>query len=435
MPKVSSPFSESFERCADGVARTVTVGSLSARSVVQVQGQSASPHDDWDRAILHGAKPDNSRLTTSGKEFVIGDLFCGAGGLSVGVRDACMAVGLKPSFAFGADQDQDALAVYSRNLHASSLLHKSISSLVDYAVDGQADSASFVYPPDVLEENLSPWVGKVDVLVAGPPCQGHSNLNNKTRREDPRNLLYLTVPALAVALGASAVIIENVPDVRQDSQSVFATTASLLRSEGYVVDHILMNANALGVPQTRKRLFLVGTRGPQLELKSAYRAFNRPERTIMFAIADLLDIVDGDFFDSTANVDPVSQSRIDYLFDHELYELPNTMRPDCHKDGHSYPSVYGRLREASPAGTITQGFNVIGRGRFIHPLRRRPITPHEAARLQGFPDSFEWHQANGLPWSRSTYAKLIGNAVPPVMGFVAMMAVLQSLSVGGKAGP
>ncbi len=355
------------------------------------------------------------------------DVFCGAGGLSQGVREACLALGLDSCVAFGADQDSEALSVFSENLRPSTATNRNISTLVDYAIDGQANSASFAYAPCLLDDSLSVWKSQLTVLVGGPPCQGHSNLNNKTRHEDPRNLLYLSVPALAVALDASAVIIENVLDVRQDKSSVFATAVSLLESEGYKVSNIKMSATALGVPQTRKRLFLVASKGKGLKLQEAYRACARPSRPLWFALEDLERVDNPDTFHSTSNVDAVSQSRIDYLFDHDFYELPNDMRPDCHKDGHSYPSVYGRLRKDQPAGTITQGFNTIGRGRFIHPTQRRPITPHEAARLQGFPDSYDWKHSRGQSWSRSTYAKLIGNAVPPVMGYVAMLAVLESL--------
>jgi DNA (cytosine-5)-methyltransferase 1 len=86
---------------------------------------------------------------------------------------------------------------------------------------------------------------------------------------------------------------------------------------------------------------------------------------------------------------PETQRRVDYLFDHDLFDLPNSERPPCHRDKmHTYNSVYGRLQWDRPAPTITGGFDTMGRGRFVHPRFRRPLTPREGARLQGFPDWF-----------------------------------------------
>ena len=73
-------------------------------------------------------------------------------------------------------------------------------------------------------------VGDADVLLAGPPWQGHSNLNNHSRRTDERNELYLTVPATAIALDIPLVIIENVPAVVHDRLGVVAATTELLRA-------------------------------------------------------------------------------------------------------------------------------------------------------------------------------------------------------------
>ena len=88
------------------------------------------------------------------------------------------------------------------------------------------------------------------------------------------------------------------------------------------------------------------------------------------------------------------------FFEHDLYNLPNSERPDCHKDGTTYGSVYGRMFPDRPAPTITTGFMTPGRGRFIHPLLPRTLTPWEAARIQGFPDTYNFFPdpaKGGLP--------------------------------------
>ena len=111
-----------------------------------------------------------------------------------------------------------------------------------------------------------------------------------------------------------------------------------------------------------------------------------------WAIGDLLDghatVKKAGVMDSTPVFSEENIVRIDHLFDKNLYDLPDAERPDCHKNGNTYPSVYGRMNWDRPAGTRTTGFLTPGRGRYIHPLRRRVLTPHEAARVQSFPDSF-----------------------------------------------
>jgi DNA (cytosine-5)-methyltransferase 1 len=100
-----------------------------------------------------------------------------------------------------------------------------------------------------------------------------------------------------------------------------------------------------------------------------------------------------------------------HLLDHDLYDLPNKERPECHRDNHSYKSMYGRLNWELPAQTITSGFGSIGQGRYMHPSRTRALTAHEAARLQGFPDYFDFSAVA----RRADLATMIGNAVPPAL--------------------
>jgi DNA (cytosine-5)-methyltransferase 1 len=120
--------------------------------------------------------------------------------------------------------------------------------------------------------------------------------------------------------------------------------------------------------------------------------------------------------------------RIKYLFDHDLDDLPNHVRPDCHKEGTTYKSVYGRMRWDLPAPTITTGFLSPGRGRYVHPRQQRVITPHEAARIQFFPDTYSFTGAYPEAPSRNLLSKWIGDAVPPLLGYAAAMPLMTSLA-------
>ena len=85
--------------------------------------------------------------------------------------------------------------------------------------------------------------------------------------------------------------------------------------------------------------------------------------------------------------------------------------------------MYGRLHWEKTAQTLTTGFGSMGQGRYVHPLRRRTITPHEAARIQMIPDFFDFSKVD----SRSALAKLIGNVVPPALGIALGVPLLETL--------
>jgi DNA (cytosine-5)-methyltransferase 1 len=145
---------------------------------------------------------------------------------------------------------------------------------------------------------------------------------------------------------------------------------------------------------------------------------------LRWAIGDLMNNrpngQDIGIMDSVPALSEENRARIDYLFDDKLYELPDDVRPDCHKNGHTYPAVYGRLSWDKPAQTITTGFSTPGRVRYIDPHCRRVITAREAARLQSFPDAFRW-VVNGSDPTRSALTKWIGDAVPPLLGYAALL--------------
>lgn len=352
------------------------------------------------------------------------DLFSGCGGLSLGIAEAVKAVGCDPVFELAADVDEGALGVHRGNLGTRVVRHSSVASMIDFEVLGTGAYAEFGYPPEIIDTALDSLVGHIDLLCAGPPCQGHSNLNNHSRRADPRNLLYLTVPAIAVALGVKRVIVENVPDVRHDHHGVVDSAITLFEAAGYRVTEVVWDAAEFGWPQRRKRFFLIATLAPSVDPESLRAALSAPAAGVAWAISDLEDKTSEDNFDGPAALNVDNVARIDWLFERDEYNLGNEARPDCHKDGHTYPSVYGRLRPNEPSGTITTGFMTPGRGRYIHPTSRRVITAHEAARIQGFPDWWSFTSPQFPQPTRKMLSKWIGDAVPTILGYAAGLSAL-----------
>ena len=132
----------------------------------------------------------------------------------------------------------------------------------------------------MIDPGWSDLAGKVDVLLRGSPCQGYSNLNNRTRRADRRNVFFiLTVPAIAVALGAKAVVIENVPDVVNGRLGIVATTTALLETSGYRVGAGTLERRGHGLATIRSRFFLVAMREyDPIDLKTVANGLAAPDR-------------------------------------------------------------------------------------------------------------------------------------------------------------
>lgn len=387
----------------------------------------------WWQSFLRGGKVYSDVRGDALPPLRSVDAFCGCGGLTLGATQAAIATGRKLESVAAIDVDDDGLAVHRANFGTKLLLHTNASSLVDWRVSGEGASSRFAYEPEILDADLAAEAGKIDIFLAGPPCQGHSNLNNKTRREDPRNLLYITAVALGVGLRARSIVMENVPEVVNDKSDVVNIAKALLKASGYEwIDSGVLHTDRLGGAQTRKRYFLIASRVAVSEsgvhIKDVAKALSQEPRPVSWAIGDLLHDSTKEIgitiMDTTPTMSAENASRIKHLFDNDLHELPNTERPDSHKDGHTYPSVYGRMFWNKPSQTITTGFLTPGRGRHIHPLRQRVIKPREAARIQSFPDTFNFVVDANDPPSRTSLQKWIGDAVPPLLGYAATLPLM-----------
>ena len=335
----------------------------------------------------------------------IADLFSGCGGLSLGIQRAAHELGYSLDVRLAVDSDQIALDVYGRSFPEATTICKPIEQILD----GEIGS-----PATIAEAELAHQVGQLDILLGGPPCQGHSNLNNHSRRDDPRNGLYLYMARAAEILCPSVIISENVPTATFDVRNVVHQTVERLKEIDYTIGEGVVDLSNLGVPQKRHRHVIVAVRNCDVDPQELVEELKSPicehiPRNIRWAMEDLEDVARSNLFDSPSRPYPANQSRIDWLFDKDEINLPNNLRPPCHRSDHSYTAMYGRMVWDQPAQTVTTGFNCMGQGRYVHPSRRRVITPHEAARLQMLPDFVDFSSVT----ARKHLAKLIGNSVPP----------------------
>lgn len=344
------------------------------------------------------------------------DLFAGCGGLSLGVVEAARAEGRAFQVRLAAEQDGDIRAVYGANFQ---VVPQRLVSDVTQCFDGRLGAS-----PTKSEKAVMGTVGKrLHFLVGGPPCQGHSTLNNHTRGSDPKNELYLRMVRATELLLPAALLVENVPAIERDGGRVVCRATSALERIGYTVETRVVGVAELGVPQSRSRHVLVATRRGRPNLGAAIETAMTEERDLAWAIGDLEDSENGRM-DDPGELSPDNHRRARYLHEHGLFDLPNQQRPPCQRGPHKYKSMYGRLHWDKPAQTITTGFGSPGQGRYLHPSRLRTLTPHEAARIQFFPD---WFDFGALPHRRQL-ARAIGNAVPPKLSFVIARSLLSRQS-------
>lgn len=361
----------------------------------------------WLRAPSMPASGGRGRVS-------IVDLFAGCGGLSLGLAEACRALQLEAEHSLAVELDETAAEVFGKNFSGVDVRAEPIQEIVNGGLGASLTAR---------ERRLRSQLSGLDMMLAGPPCQGHSDLNNHTRRDDPKNDLYLRAARFAEVVRPRRIVVENVPGVAHDRGDVVGEASDCLRRCGYEVSTAVLRASDYGAPQMRRRHVLLASLDAAIPF-DVLDGLRCDPRSVMWAIDDLQDLESSEVFDSSARHSDTNRRRIAYLFENELHDLPNAQRPDCHRlKPHSYTAVYGRMWPDRPAPTITAGFGSTGQGRFVHPNRPRTLTPHEAARVQGFPDFFDFSPCRG----RRALQQMIGNAVPSHLAYALGIALLRDV--------
>ena len=142
-------------------------------------------------------------------------------------------------------------------------------------------------------------------------------------------------------------------------------TIDCLKSLKYTVGAGVVDLSNLGVPQRRRRHIILALQDCEADAQELVDNLESPvcghvPRTVRWAIGDLEDGAKTNIFDSASKPYSINQSRIDWLFDNDETDLPNELRPQCHRSDHSYTAMYGRMLWELPAQTVTTGFNCMG---------------------------------------------------------------------------
>lgn len=316
------------------------------------------------------------------------DLFCGAGGLTQGLRFAGFQV-------VGAiDCDELAVESYSLNHPRTKVWMGDIRGL----------------SPEEIMEELSLRKGELDLLAGCPPCQGFSSMrthNGKLDIADPDNELVFEFLRFARALKPRALMMENVPALHDDPRMTRIRRG--LRGLGYRLKDDVLDAADYGVPQRRRRFILLGLQGQA----PAFGDTAKRRRTVAGAIRALP--VPEKSSDELHNIQERRTEAVRRLIADirkdggSRTELPPERQLTCHKDHDGHHDVYGRMAWSQQSPTITGGCVNPSKGRFLHPEQNRAITPREAALLQSFPPKYRFTMRRG----RFAVAQQIGNALPP----------------------
>ena len=335
------------------------------------------------------------------------DLFCGAGGLTLGLRRAGWAV------IAGVDVDEAVRKTYENNNPGVKFVSADIRSVSEQEI-----------------RTLEGAVPATELLLAGcAPCQPFSKQRRAGLRKRGDATLLGQFARLVRALEPKVVLMENVPGIAAvPGFSCFRRFLQTLRDCGYACDHGVLNACDFGVPQHRRRHVLLATRGSSAKLPSPAHAGSNAV-TVRTTIGHFPAIAAGDGDSSVPNhyaarlsernlqriraTRPDGGSRGDW---------PERLTLDCHSRTTGFSDVYGRMWWDRVAPTLTSRCNSLSNGRFGHPEQDRAISLREAAALQTFPDDYEFFG------TRNRIARWIGNAVPvafaEALGTAAMRAAV-----------
>lgn len=377
------------------------------------------------------------RLTT--RPPIAIDLFCGAGGLSQGLRMS----GFRP--ALGIDIDRHAISTFATNHPETVTLCQDISSL---------------RARDIFD---AAGTDDVALVAGGPSCQGFST-HGKRIEDDPRNFLFQQFVRVVREVRPRFFMMENVKGLLVYRKGHFRTTIEdAFRRIGYNVVSTTLCAADYGVPQLRHRVFFLGTRldvplsFPQPTHGSAESLFSpRPHVTVEEAISDL-PLMHGEFrrsewhyasepsspfqvYARSGTGDIVSLHQANGLSEQAreiakhvqqgqglrsvpVSDLParfrrmrtisnGELRKDC-------TTLYHRLSPSMPAYTITCYYRNVASGPFLHPYEDRSLSHREAARFMSFPDCYQFAGAS-VP-------RQIGNAVPPLLARAVGLQILRLL--------
>jgi DNA (cytosine-5)-methyltransferase 1 len=389
------------------------------------------------------------------------DLFSGAGGLSLAAFQAGVDV------ISAIEVDNAAAQTYKKNFSDK----KELCANTYY---GETLGDIKNIKPSELKSKLKLKEGELDLILGGPPCQGFSSHRIKDAGvDDKRNRLLITYFNFVKCFRPKTFLVENVAGLLWKRHKSYLNEFKRLAKEyGYNIHFCdILNAKDYGVPQNRKRVFILGIRNDHEMLEDTFPPKQThfsprlpnclhwiPASSAFEAIPkELYKSYWQSFFSKKTLLDqeqtfellkelptgsPVAQDdpcnihmQPTEMMQQRFADTPlNGSRMDsgpqhllkCHANGYvGHKDVYGRILIHQPSNTITAGCNNPSKGRFVHPWKNHGMTLRHAARLQSFPDTFIF---TGTTTQQATQ---IGNAVPPLLGRILIETIVKNIKKAG----
>jgi len=356
------------------------------------------------------------------------DLFCGAGGLSEGFRQAGYRV------LAGNDIDRYAAETFRATHREAEFIEGPIESITATKLLRTAGLAK----------------GELDCLLGGPPCQGYSVYNHQRGMQDSRSRLFEEYLRIVAGVMPRWVVMENVTGITSIANGMVVRAILVsLRALGYNVETQIFRAEEYGVPQERRRILFVGNRlGLPIRWPQPTHGPSRiPFVSVWDAISDLpklkngQNLTDGSQYRTDAKsayqrelrqnsvgvinhsapkLAPINLLRMEHIPEGGSWrDIPIRLLPQGMKNARrcDHTKRYGRLEKNGLSSTILTKCDLHW-GAYIHPEQDRALTVREAARLQSFPDWFEFKGP------RTEQYIQVGNAVPPLLGRKIAAAIL-----------
>lgn len=340
-------------------------------------------------------------------EFVILDLFCGAGGFSYGMHK-------NENFRTAVALDFNAAATntFKMNMPDSDVITGDITD------------------PEIIKNIIKKSkLAGVNMIIGGPPCQGFAMKGKKLGLKDKRNFLFLEYLKIVEALKPEVFVIENVKRILTTADGWFRNEIlNYINSLGYNVSYGILNAKDYDVPQSRERAIFLCSKSKKVNLPHGYGTIV----TTRDAISDLAYLESGEGEDDSAYVmepqseyQKVMRRNCQILYNHKatnhskaalkkLMMIPpekgKEYLPIELRGRQQYNTTWCRLIWDEVSPTIDTRFDTPSNGTNSHPVLHRSITAREAARLQSFDDKFVFYG------NKSAICLQIGNAVPPNLG-------------------
>jgi DNA (cytosine-5)-methyltransferase 1 len=345
----------------------------------------------------------STRLWAGPEEVVGCDLFAGAGGFSLGALNAGIRM------AAAVENDPAACATYRSNLIKSGRTQTRL-----YEADIERLDPAQVRRECGLERS------GCDILIGGPPCQGFSaHRLNGAGVGDPRNALLLRYFDFVRVLRPLFFLVENVPGLLWERHKDFLSEFYQLgeQADYQLQAPIALNARDYGVPQNRRRVFILGVDRrrfrklptwppPPSHGDGCLETGGGLPKWLSASIAFDMPAPEGDPNDVHMNHGPALVETFRRTPQNGGSRKDSGRVLNCHRDHDGHSDVYGRIDPNQPAPTMTTACINPSKGRFVHPNQHHGITLRQAARLQTFPDWFTFDgglMAGGVQ---------IGNAVP-----------------------